>query len=190
MIELIIKGDHVTDVIAEVDALANALGIVKQARAVAEDKSFKEQLVEESVKVSRASTEKKPKQYPYMKQVKVADEMIENGEIDEEKFLKLNRKQQERVEKGIETKEELEQKDLPRVNFNGVDPKEARVKIAELIHEICADDNGQPIPEMLIKVKERIALFADGSKEAKVKFVSDDKLADLYAAIKVMENDN
>lgn len=115
-INICIEGNHATDALAELKNLADALNAKNsessavKAPILGETKQQESEDNFEFVGEPKKSTPKVKSKYSAKDQKEIADNMIADGEIDEEVLNDLNETQQKRVKKALEDSKKEETK--------------------------------------------------------------------------------
>lgn len=201
-IQLIITGDHTTDVLAEVKALADATGIsapqvhvrtigkpVPAPQPVGIDEVTKEKIKKENEAAAESETEEKTKKLGRGDHKREADKMIAAGEKDEKIFPLLSKKQQERVTEALEAVvEEPKEEETIDGLFDDDDDQEEEKEITiddlrSLIESKCRDEDENDLPEAYAAVRQEMRKVIPEDKKISVSNIPQNKIAKLYAAI-------
>lgn len=196
-IQLIITGDHITDVFAEISNFAaaiNAKAPVTTPVGACHPELKVDQKLTASVKSSVQPTE--PAKLSREEQDAAAEEMIEAGEKDARYDL-LTKGRQKAVDDGIAakaapSKEEATDDDLEDMFGEGDDaPEAAPVVTADTIRDMMGklgkDEDGNAIQDNLVKIRDILTRFVTKGKEIKVGNIPAEKLPAVYAELKKLE---
>lgn len=190
-IELKITGNHATDIVAEVQALAQILGVsstpspVPQGDAVAKSEQKDEPTpAKTETPTGTASVDKKT--LTRKEQDEAVSEMVAAGEKDD-RYDMLTKGRQKEVDAELEKAEEPAQEDNVDDMFDD-EPVEAelvvtREMVSKLMGETCKDAEGKTIQDKALKVRQILVDAIPEGQDVKVVFIPDDKLEAVYKAI-------
>lgn len=201
-IELKITGNHATDIVAEVQTLAEILGVgTAPAKNVAGETS--KQPVSTTSAPSQSQTASASTAAPAdggktdakktltrKEQDDAVSEMIAVGAKDE-RFDMLTKGRQNEVNAALEKaaepeKEEASVDDMFEDDEPAAEETITREMVSKLMGATCKDENGQTIQDKAIEVRKILVDAIPEGQDIKVAFVPDDKLAEVYAAIKAV----
>jgi len=190
-IQLVITGEHITDVFAEIQNFAAAIGNGEVVHTV--------QIGTAAAKPA-AAPKAAPKAAPASdgkltreEQDAAVEEMIEKGEKDD-RFEQLTKGRQKTVEDGLIKKaassdEETKQDDLDSM-FDDDEPAAAEVT-ADMVREkmgaLGKDAKGNPIQDNLVKIRDILTRYIPKGQEIKVGNIPAEKLAAAFAELEAME---
>lgn len=201
-VQLIIDGAHITDVIAEVHALAEATG--KQTVPVKNEVGAKS-----GASGSTTSAPSKPaetstddpatggktdtkKNLTREEQDAAVEAMVEQG-FKDPRFNQLTKGRQTDVEKRLKEKDAAEEQagdDLGSMFDDDDAPAEVEVTadtIRDLMGKLGKDEDGEPVQENLLKIRDILTKFVPKGEEIKVGKIPADKLPAVYAEMKKLE---
>lgn len=197
-IELKITGNHATDIVAEVQLLAEVFGIgtaTPKNIAGATSKPSESTTSAPSTSQPVTSTEAPstggkadaPKTLSRKEQDEATAEMIKNGEKDD-RFGLLTKGRQNEVEAALAKPAETEKTEESVDDmFDDESSEQAEVitreMVSKLMGETCKDKNGKTIQDKAVAVRKILVDAIPEGNEIKVVFIPEDKLADVYAAI-------
>lgn len=195
-IELKITGNHATDIVAEVQTLAEILGVggtapVKAAEAVPTKTAEKAPTKTEAAPAASGTASEGKKTLTRKEQDDAVSEMIAAGAKDE-RFDMLTKGRQNEVNAALEKAAEPEKEEASVDDmFEDDEPAAAeetitREMVSKLMGATCKDENGQTIQDKAIEVRKILVDAIPEGQDIKVAFVPDDKLAEVYAAIKAV----
>lgn len=213
-VQLIIDGQHITDVLAQVHALANATssdpvpsqGKVFATSAVHEAVSRGETVVVAPVKsVPAKSTSTAAPSAGGKTEAKADDKltreeqdaavasMIDNGEKDD-RYEQLTKGRQKAVDDGIAAKAapaaDKAEDDLNDM-FGDDEAEKAPEVTAQTIRDMMGalgkDAAGNPVQDNLLKIRDILTKFVTKGAEIKVGNIPADKLTAVYAELKKLE---
>jgi hypothetical protein len=195
-VQLIISGDHATDLIAEINNLHSALN-PKPAKTSAEKPVSEAKTEAEPVEEEKSEPAEKPKVAPKKKKLTakeqdaVVEKAIADGGIEEEDFEALTQKRQKQVTDALEAKPVEETSDDSDDDFDGMFDDEpdtgeevTRDTIREIMAEKGKDDDGNQIQDNLISMQEIFKKFVPEGEKVKVGNVPDEKLPELAAELR------
>lgn len=203
-IQLIITGDHITDVFAEISNFASAIGGQPAKNAVGETKpqtvstasAPSTQAPAKSASTEAPATGGKTKALSREEQDAAVEAMIEAGEKNA-LFDQLTKGRQKAVEDGITAKETASaagatDDDLEDMFGEGDDaPEAAPVVTADTIRDMMGklgkDEDGNAIQDNLVKIRDILTRFVTKGKEIKVGNIPAEKLPAVYAELKKLE---
>lgn len=212
-IQLIIEGNHVTDLVSEIQNLATALNgerTVAAAPKKAKDLPLpknteladtvdpeKEVGAGEVVETKPKVAPKKPKKLPAKEQREVVEELIELMETDKDpRWEQLSATNQNKVTVGIEAKSKEdtgEDEDAALADmFDDDDSADADEEITldtirEFMGSYGKDEDGKPIQDNLIAIRGVLEKFIPKGQDVKIGNVPEGQIADLYNAMKKLE---
>jgi hypothetical protein len=185
-VQLIISGDHVTDLIAEIHNLAEATG--KQTAPVQYEAVVKvEQPTTASANVTSVAKTEVTK-LNREEQDNAVEEMITAGQKDA-RFDMLTKGRQKAVEDGITDKKAVVEE---TTDLFGDEPEApAEIINADTIRAMMGkkgkDEDGQPNQDNLLKIRDILTKFVPKGEEIKVGKIPADKLAAVYAELSKLE---
>lgn len=206
-VQIIISGDHATDLIAEINNLHKALN-PQPAKTSAEKPVSEAKPEAEPVAEEKSEPAEKPKVAPKKVSLTVKEQeaavkkMIEAGEIDDEVFQALAQKRQKEVtdaleaeklaqdglEAEIQTEEPTKGQDDDFDDMFDDEPDTGEEVTRDTIREIMAekgkDDDGNQIQDNLIAMQEIFKKFVPEGEKVKVGNVPDEKLPELAAELR------
>lgn len=189
-IKIEITGNHATDLVAEVQTLAQIMGVgaVPAQPMVAEAPkpvSAPETTKTETAPTGTASEEKKT--LSRKEQDEATAEMIKNGEKDD-RFELLTKGRQNEVEAALAKPAETEKTEESVDDmFDDESSEQAEVitreMVSKLMGETCKDKNGKTIQDKAVAVRKILVDAIPEGEEIKVAFIPEDKLVAVYEAI-------
>jgi hypothetical protein len=190
-IELKITGNHATDIVAEVQTLAEILGVgttpapapVKAAEAAPTKTAEKVSAKVETAPAPTGTASEGKKTLSRKEQDEAVAEMIAAGEKDD-RFDLLTKGRQNEVEAALAKAAESEKSDVDDM-FDDEPAAEVvtREMVSKLMGATCKDANGQTIQDKGVAVRAILVDAIPEGQEIKVANVPEDKLAEVYAAI-------
>lgn len=201
-VQLIIDGNGVTDILAQVHQLADATGRnqapVQQLNLCSSSGSAN--VTDDMFSANNAVAKKAADAKLTREEQDVAvEEMIAAGAKDI-RYEQLTKGRQRAVDDGIAAKEAAERSVEQTVEPDDQDEFEdmfatddapVEVVTSKMVCDMMAqkakDENGKPIQEMLVKVHAVISKYVTPGKEVMVRNIPEDKLADVYAELKALE---
>ncbi len=223
-IEIIIKGNHATDVFAEIRNLADALSpkpaentasvpapkakeAPKKDEPVVEDDDF------EFGEEKKAAPKTKAK-YSAKDQKEIADNMIAEGEIDDEVFADLNKTQQDRIKKALAAPKKTEEKkdekkaapkdeeldfdsdeeeEKEELDFDSEDEDDAEEVVnldtlRDLVEKKSRDKDGKVIPTIYAEIRDEMKKIIPTGQAVKFGSIPQKKVASFYAFVKKLGN--
>lgn len=196
-IQLIIHAESSTNMIAEVQNLAAALGVQPEFKATSSDDAP----TTVSPSGTKPEVEAKPKKLSAKQQDAKVKEIIEKGEpVDEETlalFTKARQKQitdalAEPAEKPAETAAEETQEATEDVNsvedMFGDEPAQETVEVTidmirDMMQKVGTNDEGLPDQAKLLKVRSCLEAVVPEGEQATVSNIPEDKYVEVYDAI-------
>lgn len=208
-VQLIIDGNTVTDVLAQVQDLARATGVEApsknvagatsgQTTSTASAPSNPQNTTSSSTTKQSPSTstggETKPKTLTREEQDAAVEEMIANGETDG-RFDQLTKGRQKAVNDGIAAKQaDIETGSDANLDdmFGDDDAVEEEIvvtgdTIREMMGKLGKDAKGQPVQENLLKIRDILTRFVPKGEEIKVGKIPEADLPAVYAELKKLE---
>ena len=197
-IQLIITGEHITDIFAEIQGFASAIAgeapkgsKVLATSAVHEAVARGEDVVVAPVKTAESSAAKKEAETDKLSRAEqdaAVEEMIEAGAKDARYDL-LTKGRQKNVDDGIAQKSKKE--DALDDMFGG-DEEELEEEVTsdtvrELMGRLGKDEDGNPVQENLVKIRDILTRFVPKGEEIKVGKIPHNKLKDVVAELRKME---
>jgi hypothetical protein len=181
-VQLIITGDHTTDVLAEIQNLSDAMNGPVEHRVSVELPSAGETTEEPG---PETAPEVKVEKLNRKEQDAAVAAMIEAGEIDQEKYDLLTKGRQNTVNDGIKenTSSEASLDDM----FDDDDPTVTADTIRDLMGKVGKDAEGNPIQNNLLKIREILTTYVPKGEEVKVGKIPQDKFVEVYGKLKAME---
>lgn len=193
-VQLIIDGNHITDVLAQVQALAQAVeGPTLPAPSVP-----KAEVKEEPKQADKPAPEKEddtPKKLTRKEQEDAVAEMVKAGEKDERFDLLTKGRQREvedalvaNVENGVDAENQQEEDLSSMFDEDDADAPEEITgdHIRQVMAEKGKDADGDPIQDNLLKIREILTKHVPKGAEVKVGNIPSDKLAAAYAELKAL----
>lgn len=198
-IKIEITGNHATDLVAEVQTLAQIMGVgavpAPLGNAVGATSKPSESTTSATTSQPATSTEAPstggkadaPKTLSRKEQDEATAEMIKNGEKDD-RFGLLTKGRQNEVEAALAKPAETEKTEESVDDmFDDESSEQAEVitreMVSKLMGETCKDKNGKTIQDKAVAVRKILVDAIPEGNEIKVVFIPEDKLADVYAAI-------
>lgn len=200
-VQLIIDGTHITDVLAQVQALADAVsgGAPKNEPGRKSDTTAPTSSTSttKDVLVETTGSKTDSKTLNRVEQDAAVEEMVEAGSKDE-RFNMLTKGRQKDVEARLAEKDKVEEtkpaepaKDdvgsmfdddeaAPAVEVNGD-------MIRDLMAKVGKDANGHAIRDKCLAIRDILVKVVPKGEEIKIGNIPAVKLADVYAAIKALE---
>lgn len=205
-IQLIITGDHITDVFAEITNFASAIGAPSKNVAgetkqqtvstnTAPSTQAKAQSTSTAAPVTGGKTEAKSDgKLTREEQDAAVEEMIAAGEKDA-RYEQLTKGRQKAVDDGIATKsapaaEEKAEDDLNDMFGDEDKPAETEVTadtIRNLMGSLGKDADGNPVQENLLKIRDILTKYVTKGKDIKVGNIPEEKFAEVVAELKKLE---
>jgi hypothetical protein len=208
-VQIVITGEHATDALAELQNLSDALRAELQNLSTALNASvehtvsadFPRREAPKPEAPAEDETKEKPKVAPKVEklsrieQEKAMKEMIEAGEKDE-RFGLLTKVRAAKVEKALEAADEVDESSEKDEGLSGMfddeDDDAPEEVTSDMVREMMAnlgkDEDGNPIQDNLLKIREILTKFVPKGEEVKVGKIPADKLADVYEALQEMED--
>lgn len=194
-IQLIITGEHMTDVFAEINNFAaaiNAKAPVTTPVGACHPEPKVDQKLTASVKSSVQSTE--PAKLSREEQDVAVEEMIEVGAKDARYDL-LTKGRQRTVDDGIAAKAvpvaKVEDDQFDLFEEGDDTPEIETVVTADTIRDMMGklgkDEEGNAIQDNLVKIRDILTKFVTKGKEIKVGNIPADKLPAVYAELQKLE---
>lgn len=198
-VQLIIDGEHITDVLAQVHTLANATGAAPVKNEVGATSKPSESTTSAPSKPAPEKSEAatggkpdKPKPLSREEQDEAVEGMIAVGKKDD-RFELLTKGRQKAVDDGIAAKAKKD--DAPADDLEdmfGDDDAEEEIEITadtirEMMGKLGKDEDGQPIQENLLKIRAILEKSVPKGEEIKVGKIPADKLKAVYAQLKELE---
>lgn len=209
-IELIIKGDHVTDVLSQIALLSDAtrggnnIGNVKAVEDTQTPPS-NQITVEETNKLATEAMEaaktelpvegetevEETKLYPAAKQKKIVDDVIKTGVIADGDMERLGPRNQKKAQKAIDEKVEAENAVQEQAEILDGDD-EAQFDKNDL-RMLMVDygnnpETGQPDMERMSQMKKIITAHTPEGVKPSVKTLDDSKVTAVYVEIKALKD--
>jgi len=194
-IQIVITGDHSTDVIAEIQTLATALGVAPKNVAGATNTPVASTTSAPSNPAPASTSTAAPatggKTLDRKAQDEAVKEMIAAGAKDA-RFDQLTKGRQQEIDKALakpaETTTAAANSDADLDDMFGDDSAPAattvtREQVSALMAKIGKDKDGNPIQPRLLKIREILVDNIPEGQEIKVKSLPEDKLATVYALI-------
>jgi hypothetical protein len=200
-IQLIITGDHITDVFAEISNFAAAIGgDAPKNEAGATSGSKGSTASAPSPKTAPASTEapatggKTDAKLTRNEQDAAVEEMVEAGEKDA-RYEQLTKGRKKAVDDGIAKKAEAESTEDALSDMFDDTPSESEEEeveitadtIRDMMGKLGKDAKGNPIQENLLKIKSVLEKAIPKGVEIKVGNIPADKLQTVFAELKKLE---
>lgn len=193
-IELKITGNHVTDIAAEVQLLAQVFGVggTEAPKNVAGATSTQPVSTTSAPSTSQPATSTAApatggKTLDRKAQDEAVKEMIAAGAKDD-RFDQLTKGRQQEVEKALTKPAEAAAPAKSDVDDMFDDapaaPAVTRDQVSELMGQVCKKPDGTAIQARALKVREILVDRIPEGLDIKVKNLPDDKLAEAYALIK------
>lgn len=194
-IELKITGNHATDIVAEVQLLAEVFGIGTAApkNVVGATSKPSESTVSATTSQPAVSTSTEapatggktdaPKALDRKAQDVAVKEMIAAGAKDA-RFDQLTKGRQQEVEAALSKPAEPEKSDVDDMFDDEPAVTITRDQVSELMGQVCKKPDGTAIQARALKVREILVDRIPEGQDIKVKNLPDDKLAEAYALIK------
>lgn len=192
-IQLIINGEHATDLFAEIQTLANALGITASRPTVAIPQEAAEVVNSHDetptpVEIEHLPTHEVKKSLTRKEQDEAEAAMIAAG-VKDDRFDMLTRGRQNNVEAAIaKTVAQVETLDAADDMDDLFDNDSAPVTVTRdmvsaLMGKVGKDKDGSPIQARLLKIREILVDYTPEGQEIKVKNIPEDKLAIVHSLI-------
>ena len=200
-IQLIISGEHVTDLFAEIQNFANALNNSVAITVTTENVPQQRVNVENAVPYSEGPSAQEKVATPTgtvaevkktlnrKEQDQAETEMIENGEKDD-RFEFLTKARQNNIEASLAKAAEPVTEEDDDIGGMFDDEDDAPVKtitreeVAELMAKVSKDENGDHIRTIALKVRAVLVDNIPDGEEIKVKNIPENKLQAVYDAVK------
>lgn len=195
-VELVIRGNHVTDLLAEVQNLAAAIeGQAAPVKQEPKPEPVQEEKPEPVAEVAPepAPKEETPKRLSPRQQDKAVDEMVRKGEADERYDL-LTKGRKKVVDQMLAQKlnphQSKEDKELESM-FGQDEPETDGItidKIRDFMGEFGSDEEGAAIQENLIKIQGVLRKYVPEGESVRVGAVPEDKYEALFAELQALDN--
>lgn len=194
-IELKIVGDHVTDIVAEVQNLAGSFGIIGSGLQIAETSPVEMVYPAENKVKYEEKTETK-KTLSRKEQDVAVREMIEAGSKDD-RFEMLTKGRRNEVEDSLNrlvfsSEPEVQTKENDDVDDMFSDEESVktvtREEVSALMGKVGKDKTGNPIQARLLKIRAVLVDHIPEGEEIKVRNIPEDKLAVVYSLIEKIED--
>lgn len=194
-IQLIITGDHITDVFAEISNFASAIGekpartgqVVNTNPATRNPQPVEEPKAEAPVKADNKLNREQ--------QDSAVEEMVVAG-VKDERFDLLTKGRQKTVEDALAKKDEpvveAQEVDVSDMFDEGdalpeAEPEVTADTIRELMAKVGKDENGDPIQDNLVKIQAVLTKFVPKGQAIKVGNIPQDKFASVASELKKLE---
>lgn len=202
-LQLTITGDHATDLISEVQQLAQAFEggekktiVTTKAKdlPLPEGKVLADKVDPESdvksggiVEIQDEKPKVAPKNLTTKEQREAVKEMVDAGEKDD-RYDRLNNTNQKRVDAAIEKaqsveKEEPEQTDIEEAIAETEDSEVTIEMVREKMGELGKDKNGDNNRENLIAIRDILVQYIPEGKDIQISNIPSDELANFYESI-------
>jgi hypothetical protein len=194
-VQLIIDGNHITDVIAQVQQLATALGGTvepsKEAGATTSQTTTTTAAPSQEPSTSSTTqTSSGEKPLTRKEQDEAVKYMINQKEKDD-RFEKLTKGRQEEVEAALakaaepvdEKKADADLDDMFADDATETAKVVSREDVSNLMAKIGKDKDGNPIQDKLLKIRAILVENIPEGNDPKVKNIPEDKLATVYSLI-------
>lgn len=180
-IELIIRGNHVTDLIAEIQQLADAVSGPTEsvrfehqesgiARKTGVDEGNDDQTVISEPEETKLTVDEITRKLTAKEKKIAAAEMITNGEVDY-RYAQLTKKQQVEVDAALQPAIEL--------------PDEITIDtIRDLMAKASNDENGVPDRENMDAIRKILQDYVPKGEQVKISNISDSHYPEIASQIK------
>jgi len=202
-VQLIITGEHMTDVFAEVSNFAAAIGVEAPSKNVAGGKTqstastpsaASTQAPAKSASTAAPSaggkTEVKAEDNKLSREDQDAavEAMIAAGEKDE-RYEQLTKGRQKAVDDGIAAKDTKVDTvdDMFGDDETKTEPEVTAQTIRDMMGALGKDEKGNPVQDNLLKIRDILTKFVTKGAEIKVGNIPADKLNAVYAELKKLE---
>lgn len=193
-IELIVKGDHVTDVLAQIKQLADATGMTTPVNTVHQVKDVPlpsgqvfadnvdtEAPVEQGQVIETKPANEAPKKLSRSESMAAVKEMIESGEKDE-RYELLSRGSQKKIDEAHAQPAPVEDDVSGLFDEEPAAPAEVTADtIRELMGKLGKDKDGNQVRDNMLKIRDIFVKYIPEGTEVKVGNIPTDKLAEVYA---------
>lgn len=193
-LQLIIQGNHTTDLIAEIQNLAKALsGPSETVPTVQLDATMPEPPVKTEPHPISEPEEPKTKKLSVKEQDALVEQLIEDEITNGTEFDKLTKARQKKVVDGIEAKNVLApDADVDSMFDDEPDEPQATKEVTadtirDLMGKLGKDEAGDPIQDNLIAMRDVLSKFVPKGSDVKIGNVPQEKLGDLYASLNEIE---
>jgi hypothetical protein len=202
-IELIIRGNHTTDMLAELQNLAAALGgsnmtdeksghnddriraNMQAVRDLAKTHEVEtDEEPEETVKEEPQETTGKKPPLTVKKQEEAIKKMLNEGEIITDLYERLSIGRQKMVDDGLAEQNNDESVETVEMVFDEAITKDS---IRALMSKLSKDEDGIPIQDNLTVMRDILVKYVPKGMEVMVKHVPDSDVSAMYADLVNME---
>ena len=194
-IQLIISGEHSTDLLAELQTISTALtGGNDRAKELASNEI--DNIEEKSSDVEVADTPDEPANLPKptkltgIEHKREADKMIASGEVDLDIFNLLSKNQRERVTKALsDDRSIVDDVVVDTVEEDTVDNVEESIPVTTvddiktLINKVGRDENGNDDPSKYAHIRNILRDAIPEGQEIRVSSIPQYKLRDVYESL-------
>jgi uncharacterized protein YpuA (DUF1002 family) len=207
-IQLIITGDHITDVFAEITNFASAIGAPSKNVCTGVGATKQQNVSTASAPSTQAPAQSTSTAAPVAggktaddgkltreQQDAAVEEMVAAGEKDA-RYEQLTKGRQKAVDDGIAEKaapaaDEKAEEDLNDMfgddNVEQAAPEVTSDTIRNMMAKLGKDADGNPVQENLLKIRDILTKFVTKGKEIKVGNIPTEKLATVYAELQKLE---
>jgi len=190
-IQLIITGDHITDVFAEITNFAAAIGDGEVNHVVSMEYETPKTKDVQNTEAPEEKEEPKPKKLTVKEQEAAVEEMIEAGEIDDDKFELLTKGRQKQVDEALKegsVNHDAPDDDLTDMFDDDETPEEVTSDmIREKMGSLGKDKDGNPVQENLLKIRDILTNYVPKGEDVKVGKIPQNKLSEVYAELNAMK---